>query len=36
MLEDFDFLDRTYNLYEYLYNMALVDIMIGEVDVASE
>ena len=36
MLEDFEFFDRTYNLYEYLLNMAIIDVMVGEVETAAE
>lgn len=29
LLEDFEFVDRTYNIYEYLYNTAIVDLVLG-------
>jgi hypothetical protein len=30
MLEDFEFFDRTYNVYEYLYNLAVVELMLNQ------
>lgn len=28
-LEEFEFIDRTYNLFEYLFNMSAIDLLLG-------
>ncbi|CAD8188211.1 unnamed protein product [Paramecium pentaurelia] len=35
-LEDFDFINKTYNIYEHLYNSAILDVMLGNIDEALE
>lgn len=29
-MEDFEFFDRTYNVFEYLYNSAVIELMLGQ------
>ncbi|CAD8108767.1 unnamed protein product [Paramecium sonneborni] len=35
-LEDFDFNNKTYNIYEHLYNCAILDVIIGNLEEAFE
>ncbi|CAD8164820.1 unnamed protein product [Paramecium octaurelia] len=35
-LEDFDFTNKTYNIYEHLYNCAILDVLLGNMDEAFE
>lgn len=35
-LEEFEFIDRTYNLFEYLFNMSVIDLLLGNTESAIE
>ena len=35
-LEDFDFTNKTYNIYEHLYNCAILDVILGNLEEAFE
>ncbi|CAK95205.1 unnamed protein product (macronuclear) [Paramecium tetraurelia] len=35
-LEDFDFTNKTYNIYEHLYNCAILDVILGNIEEAFE